>query len=68
VDKVKDMELVGRKGNLILKRADGRVELYRGEIIGVNETHLRLRMYDGRETDLLKSDIQKIEWSNGGKG
>ena len=49
-------------GNFVLKRADGRVEVYSGNLVAMNATHYRVRIRDGREVDLLRSDVQKVEW------
>jgi len=59
---------IGKQGNFVLKRNDGRVEVYTGHLIGVNETHYTVRMKDGREADLLRTDVQKIEWLGDGYG
>ena len=53
---------VGCRGNFILKRADGRVEAYTGNLDSVDETHLHVKLLNGREVDLLRVDIQKVEW------
>jgi len=49
-------------GNFVLKRADGRVEVYTGQLVAQNTTHFRVRVRDGREVELLRTDVQKIEW------
>jgi hypothetical protein len=53
---------IGMYANFILKRSDGRMEVYTGKLIGISETHLTIRLNDGRETSLLRTDVQKIEW------
>jgi hypothetical protein len=53
---------IGRQGLFLLKRTDGGVEAYNGIVLLINETHIRIRLRDGKETDLLRSDIQKVEW------
>jgi hypothetical protein len=55
-------DAIGKHGNFVLKRSDGRVETYSGELIGVSATHFTIRMRDGRECSLLRGDIQKVEW------
>jgi hypothetical protein len=58
---------IGRKGLFLLKRTDGGIEAYNGIVLFINETHIRIQLRDGKETDLLRTDIQKVEWQNGGK-
>lgn len=60
-------EYKGRHGIFLLKRSDGNVQAYNGTVLLINETHIRLQLRDGKETDLLRSDILKVEWNNGGR-
>jgi hypothetical protein len=60
-------EYKGRTGIFLLKRSDGNVQAYNGTVLLINETHIRLRLRDGKECDLLRADILKVEWTNGGR-
>jgi hypothetical protein len=53
---------LGRKGNFILMRSDGRVEVYTGILLSISETHFLVRLNDSREVELLRTGVQKIEW------
>lgn len=49
-------------GNFIMKQCNGGVKAFSGELIDVSETHFTIRMRDGRECSLLRTDCTKIEW------
>ncbi len=61
-EKNENDERIGSFGNFVVKLMDGRVNVYWGSLIGVSPTHLTIRMRDGKECSLLRSDIFKIEW------
>jgi hypothetical protein len=51
-----------RFGNFIVKQMNGGVKVFSGELIEISETHFTIRMNDGRECSLLRTDVTKIEW------